>query len=152
MNTGEKRTAAQIVTRGLFAVYALWMAWLLFGQRFGTQIYSQQLARSLNLKPFATVGMYWRLLTGGENSVFWRHAVINLAGNVGMFVPLGFFLPRIFPRVRKFLSTFFLCLLSIVAVEIIQYFTMLGACDIDDLILNMIGICVGYLLSKLKGY
>ena len=69
MTAGGKHSAAQVVTRLLFVAYVLWMLWLLFGQRFGTQIYSQQLARSLNLKPFATVGMYWRLLSGGKNAV-----------------------------------------------------------------------------------
>lgn len=147
-----KRSTAQILIRLLFVAYVLWMLWLLFGQRFGTQVYSQQLARSLNLRPFATVGMYWSLLSGGRSEVFWRHAVINLAGNVGMFIPLGFFLPRFFPKLRRFFSTFLLCLLLIALVEVVQYFTMLGACDIDDVILNMIGICIGYLLSKLKGY
>ena len=147
-----KRATAQIITRLLFVAYVLWMLWLLFGQRFGTQVYTQQLARSLNLRPFATIGMYLRLLSSRSSEVFWRHAIINLAGNIVMFVPLGVFLPRIFSKLRGFFATFFFCLLLIAIVEIIQYFTMLGACDIDDLILNMIGICIGYLLSKVKRY
>lgn len=145
-----KRSTAQIITRLLFVVYILLMLWLLFGQRFGTQIYTQQLARSLNFKPFATVSMYWKMLNSQASEAFLRHAVINLVGNVVMFVPLGFFLPRIFVEFKGFFATFFFCLLLVALVEVIQYFTMLGACDIDDLILNMMGICIGYGLSKRK--
>ena len=152
MSAERKRSTAQILTRLLFVAYALWMLWLLFGQRFGTQIYSQQLARSLNLKPFATIDMYRKLLVSSNSKLFLRHAVINLAGNVAMFVPLGFFLPRIFPEFRRFFATFFFCLLLIATVEVFQYFTMLGACDVDDIMLNMIGISIGYVLSKLKRY
>lgn len=150
MASNRKHSTAQTVIRLLFVVYVFLMLWLLFGQRFGTQVYTQQLARSLNFRPFATVGMYLKLLRSHASEAFWRHAIVNLAGNVVMFVPLGFFLPSIFSEFRGFFATFFFSLLLIALVEVVQYFTMLGACDIDDLILNMMGICIGYLLSKLK--
>lgn len=37
----------------------------------------------------------------------------------------------------------------IVAVELLQLFTLLGSCDIDDLILNMIGAFLGYGLFRM---
>ena len=150
MTAREKRSTAQIITRLLFVAYAVWMLWLLFGQRWGTQVYTQQLAQSLNLKPFATIGKYIGILEKISSEKLLRHAVINLAGNVVMFIPLGFFLPRIFPKLRGFFRTFFACLLLILLVELTQYLTMLGTCDIDDLILNMAGVCIGYLFSKIK--
>lgn len=131
----------------LFVLYCLLMLWLLFGQRWGTELYRQHLAENMNLIPFATLRRYWELLQGGDGSLV-RHAFINLAGNVIMFVPLGFFLPKLFPGVRKFYENFLLCAGLIATVEAIQYLTLLGSCDVDDLILNLVGISLGHLLYR----
>lgn len=149
MASKQKRSAGQILLRAAFIGYILWMLWLLFGQRLGTQIYTQQLAESINLKPFSTISRYIALLGSTSNAMV-RHAIINLVGNVVMFIPLGFFLPRIYRPLRGFLTTFALCLVLIVAVELVQYVTALGTCDVDDLILNMVGVCIGWLFSKIK--
>ena len=79
-----------------------------------------------------------------------RHAFINLAGNVVMFLPLGALLPAANGKLRKFFRTFFLGLGLIVAVEVLQLFTLLGSCDVDDLILNLIGVTLGFILWKLR--
>lgn len=136
----------QILARLAFVCYCGWMLWLLFGQRLGTEVYAQQLALSINLKPLATVGRYLALLERRPSAALVRHAIVNLAGNVVMFIPLGFFLPCIFIRLRGFFRTALAALLLILAVELVQYFTMLGTCDIDDLILNMTGVFVGFLI------
>lgn len=144
------RPAGQSLLRFCFVAYCFLMLWLLFGQRWGTEIYTQALAERINLKPFATIGRYWELLHKTQNQTLLRHAVINLAGNVVMFIPLGVFLPGIWRRFRSFFQTFFLSILLILTVELVQYATNLGTCDIDDLILNMTGIFVGYLFYKIK--
>ena len=66
-----------------------------------------------------------------------------------MFIPLGTFLPALWPKLQKAWKTLLAALLSILAVEIIQLFSLLGRCDIDDLLLNMAGIAVGYALWRL---
>ena len=149
MTAKTKRTGRQVLLRIAFVAYVLWMLWLLFGQRWGTEIYSQELAKSMNLWPFVTINHFIALLKGGSSGLV-THAVINLVGNVVMFVPLGFCLPKIFPKFRSFLKTFFVCFLLIVAVELVQYCTYLGTCDIDDLILNMAGVSIGYLFARIK--
>ena len=73
-----------------------------------------------------------------------RAALINLLGNVVMFVPLGLFLPLIFTKLRKLWRTLFTVTLLIAVVEIAQLFTLLGSCDVDDLILNLLGAALGY--------
>ena len=144
------QSSGQSFLRFCFVAYCFLMLWLLFGQRLGTEIYTQEIADRVNLEPFATIGRYWALLHKTNNQQLLRHAVINLAGNVIMFIPLGIFLPGIWRRFRGFFLTFFAVLLLIVAVELVQYATKLGTCDIDDLILNMIGFCLGYLFYKIK--
>ena len=126
-----------------FAAYGLLMLWLLFGQRWG------QSAGALNLEPFDTVRRYIWVLTHSSDADLLRHAVINLGGNVAMFVPLGFLLPTASVKKRTFFRTFFTALGLIAVVEALQLFTLLGSCDIDDLILNAIGVVLGYGLWKL---
>ena len=63
--------------------------------------------------------------------------------NVVLFVPLGFFLPLLYQGVssaRRAAGTGFLFSLSI---ELIQMFDM-GTTDINDLITNTTGCCLGY--------
>ena len=65
-------------------------------------------------------------------------------GNVGMFLPIGFFTALLWRRGNLWRSTLvgFLASLSI---ETIQLFIDRGT-DLDDLILNTVGAAVGYLL------
>ena len=146
-----KCSRGQILLRMAFVAYVVWMLWLLFGQRLGTEIYSQELARSMNLQPLATIKHFLKLLESDSPGLV-THAKINLAGNVVMFIPLGFCLPRIFPKLRGFFKTLSFCFFLIIAVELLQYYSLLGTCDIDDLILNMVGVTIGYAFSKIKPY
>lgn len=68
-------------------------------------------------------------------------------GNVGMFLPIGFFTALLWRRGRLWRSALagFLASLSI---ETIQLFIDRGT-DLDDLILNTVGAAAGYLLYRL---
>lgn len=68
--------------------------------------------------------------------------------NLVLFVPLGFFLPLLYKKyhhIKNVVLTGFLFSLSI---EIIQMFGW-GATDINDLIINTVGACLGYLIYYL---
>ena len=134
--------------RLIFLCYSALMLWLLFGQRVGSIAYTQHLAQGMNLTPFATLKRYWQLLRSSDGALV-RHAFINLAGNVVMFIPLGYLLPRAFPQLRKFFKTLFLATLMILLIEAVQYFTRLGSCDVDDLILNIPGVILGFWLYRI---
>lgn len=144
----QKRTIGQIVLRLVFLAYTGLMIWLLFGQRLGTGIYGQQ-ADSVNLIPLKTIRMYISMAKNSDSAYLFRHAVVNLAGNVVMFIPLGFYLPYLGKGLRAFWKTMPAALVLIVAVEAVQYFTLLGACDVDDLILNLAGVIIGYISWKI---
>ena len=138
--------------RVLLAVYALVMLWLLFGQRLGMQSavsYWEYVSWSLNLVPFRTIGEYVKILLDPPMAYLLRHAIINLAGNVAMFVPLGVLLPWVFPRLRRFSRCLLVSLGLLVLVEVTQLFTLLGSGDVDDLILNLLGVLLGYTLFRL---
>lgn len=147
--TAVKRSA---LSRLLFLTYCILMLWLLFGQRMegGKLIISfGSSGENVNFVPFKTVRLYLQLLQNGASRALLRHAVINLVGNVIMFVPLGWLLPAVWEKLRAFFKTFLLAGAVICAVEAVQYLTALGSCDIDDLILNLLGVILGYGLWRL---
>lgn len=87
----------------------------------------------VNLIPFQTIRFY--MFSGRvSNAVAFR----NLAGNILAFMPIGILIPLL----RRDLSlgvTFWVGFTLSAAIELTQYFTGLGSCDIDDLILNVFG-------------
>ena len=142
MTKQRKNTFGQVMLRLGFVIYVAAMIWLLFGQRWGEEFY-----RSVNLRPFVTLRLYWKLLHG-ESDYYVRHAFINLVGNVVMFIPLGFFQPYLMKFLRKWYRTLFSTAVLILTIECIQYLTGLGSCDIDDVILNVAGAIIGYILWR----
>jgi len=76
--------------------------------------------------------------------------LMNLLGNILMFVPFGFLVPLFWRKEEHHpvIITFMGCLFS-AFVEMIQLETGLGSCDVDDVILNTIGTILGYLLFRL---
>ena len=131
----------------LFCAYSVFMLYLLFNRAGGIEgmDYWKQIKSNLNLEPFHTIRLFLKVL---DQQAYSAAAVINLGGNVIMFIPLGFFLPLVFPALGKFWRTILATALIITAVELTQLFTLLGSCDIDDLILNVIGAAAGYGLFK----
>ena len=158
------------IMQAAFILYAGLMIWLLFFQSvripdYGAADYWQEVCSGWNLKPFRTIGNFADVLLRkayyiekwGSASVYAdeaRHAVINLGGNVGMLLPLGFFLPGVFSKLRRLWKTLAVSGGIICAVELLQLFSLLGHCDIDDLILNLMGVAIGYgifaILRKIK--
>ena len=100
----------------------------------------------MNLVPFHTIGNYWKVVTRWEFTPLFYHCVINLGGNLLLFIPIGYFLPRLWPFLRNFFSFLLTCTLAITLVELLQLVTLLGSLDIDDLILNLLGMILGYLI------
>lgn len=139
---GKKR---KYLETALFLAYCGLMLWLLFDRSRAAEgvPYWEQVARNNNLRPFHTVMLYARLLASSRRGLV-KLAIVNLLGNVVMFVPLGFFLPRILPRLRKLWRTLLACAGIVTTVELIQLFTLVGSCDVDDLILNLVGAALGY--------
>ena len=135
--------------RFLFVVYAALLLWLLFDRpiaRDPVSDYAQIMRGNMNLIPFHTIGNYWKVVARWEFTPLFRHSVINLGGNIFLFIPIGYFLPRLWPYLRNFFSFLLTCTLAITLVELLQLVTLLGSLDIDDLILNLLGMVVGYLI------
>ena len=103
----------------------------------------RKLLDGVNLVPFRMIRQYFHDF--GTADVFF--AIIMFLGNMGTFLPLGFFLPLLFRGLNGFKIACFGAVFSL-SVEFVQYF--LGRhCDIDDLLLNVLGVVMGYWLYLL---
>lgn len=71
----------------------------------------------------------------------------NSALNCLLFLPLGFFLPLLWPEFRSGKRTFLLGLGVSLVIELLQLFSFRFT-DIDDLILNTLGAVLGFLLAR----
>ena len=145
----KRKVNTQPFWRFLFVVYCGVMLWLLFGRSQGWVEglpYRQMLEQNINLTPLATIRDYWNVVFYRSNDAYFVHCFINLAGNVLLFIPAGWLLPKIFPIQRNFFRFFATCTGLILLVETLQLFTLLGSFDIDDVILNLDGMIVGFLV------
>lgn len=142
--------SCRTVKKTALLIYTAIMLLLLFKRTPGSDggAYWEQLLDQINLSPFHTINIYLRSLFHGSLTQK-RQALINLVGNVIMFVPFGYLLPELYQSFRPFFRFFSTCLVLICLVEILQLMTLLGVLDIDDLILNMLGFSLGYGIYKI---
>ena len=73
-----------------------------------------------------------------------RDLLLNVIGNAAMFVPSGIILPIVYKRLNTFWKVLLAGIGISLCIEIIQLPFSVRATDIDDLILNTIGVIVGY--------
>ncbi len=81
-----------------------------------------------------------------------RDLLVNVIGNVAMFIPSGIVLPIIYKRLDTFLKVLLAGGGISLCIEIIQLPFSVRATDIDDLILNTVGVIVGYGIYALIRY
>ncbi len=133
-----------------FACYILLMLWLLFIRHRGAAMedYWSQLPERVNLVPFSSMGSMLRALWYNPYpNVLWI-VVYNIGGNICMFVPLGLFLRMLFPKCRSFLRCMAAVAVIMTTVELCQLFTLRGFCEVDDVMLNLLGAAIGWLIAK----
>ena len=135
----------------LFCLYCAVMLWLLFAREeaTGDLSYWEQMRLRINLTPFHTIFKQLRRLVRFHEPWGVRHSFVNLGGNVLLFVPLGMFLPLLWKRLRKLWRVLLATAMIIALVEAMQVLTLLGRCDVDDVILNVLGAAMGYGVYKL---
>lgn len=103
-----------------------------------TEISLSQRILNINFSPFKTIIPYLQ----GEPTV--KIALENLLGNIFAFSPLGFLLPLLFEKCNKIKNIFLISFWISFFIETIQVTFSLGSCDIDDLILNVLGSLLGF--------
>ncbi len=90
----------------------------------------------INLRPFLMFKQF-------------RWSSTQVLGNFVMLLPLGIYIPLLFPRLSVFFKVFIICLLVSVCIELMQLITSYRSTDIDDVMLNTTGAAAGYVIYKL---
>lgn len=134
----------------LFIIYLmLIMYMLLFATAFGRNLEISQLLQSVdknqfNIIPFKTVQQYFRYYNiFGPVNFF-----INIFGNILVFIPFGSFY-YILCQKRSFVFFIFFSILLVYSVEMTQVMFQVGRFDIDDIILNVFGASIGYVVARI---
>ena len=73
-----------------------------------------------------------------------RDLLLNLIGNVALFIPTGIILPILFRKRSSFWRVLASGVLISLGIEILQLPFAVRATDIDDLLMNAMGIAIGY--------
>lgn len=92
-----------------------------------------------NLVPFQEIERFWNY-----RDQLGLPAFMNLVGNVVIFMPFGF-LGAMASQHRSFIRTSLDGFLLSLLVEVFQLISKVGRFDVDDLILNTLGVILGYL-------
>ncbi|MDE6780078.1 MAG: VanZ family protein [Ruminococcus sp.] len=130
-------------------VYGLVLLYVLFLRSIGHDhalTYTEYLKYMSNFIPF--ISIYNLFTTPVISTSIVLSFLINFLGNIFLFIPWGFLLPLHFKSLRNFKQFISTTLITILLIESIQLFTMLGIFDIEDIILNAFGACIGFLCCK----
>ena len=138
--SGRKKKIFRAVGKVLFLLYVVFLIYFLFlAEWYGRTGVSEEYRYNLELfREIKRFIIYREQL--GAFAVF-----ANLAGNILIFVPYGFFV-SVASRERGFFKTLFFSMGLSLCVEIIQLFTRVGSFDVDDILLNTIGGVLGYIV------
>ncbi len=132
----------------LLFLYYLWVLAnvLFFDKAFGRGFTKHAKLEAVNFEPFRTIKNY--LLAYHNDNISLRLVVINLLGNLAAFGPMGFFLPALYKWQRSIFFFTATLTLSIITVEVTQVYSGAGSCDVDDLILNLTGALIVYVICR----
>ncbi len=117
-----------------YTIFLLYLMFIGFGRE-------QHEANIVRLLPLVSTILFV------QNTTSWENIIINLFGNIIMFIPFGFlgWLNAKYFSFKKLIVDF---LSVLIIVEALQYLTRLGVFDIDDLALNSLGVWIGFQMRK----
>lgn len=121
-----------------------------WGKSFGWMVFAGYLIIVVYATFFRNAGHYrdwnfhlfraWREAWNNFSVKNWANVLLN----VGMFCPLGFLLPLLIRKFRKWYLTIPTGFVISLIIELFQLILARGICDVDDLFANTLGTAVGY--------
>ena len=149
-NKKYKSINSGIILRLLFGAYCIALFLVLFVRKrfnIGDEPYWEQVKMSINLVPFRTIYGSVYIIVHRTNPYLTPHEIISLLGNFALFMPFGYFIPRLFGRYRVFVKFILLTFAVLLSIEILQVLTLRGSFDVDDILLNLAGAVIGFFIE-----
>lgn len=152
-----RRRAVRAVLLVLFAFYCAALLGALIVSRVDYANFAQTNAAywdnfdlMTNFRPFETVRLYLNAIK--YNYIGMEIPLSNLVGNAMLFMPMAVFLPCLFRPMRRLWLFALTMALSLVAVEALQLTLSCGSCDVDDVLLNLVGTLIVFGLLKIPAF
>lgn len=110
---------------------------------FNITIYSRFIKGfSYNLIPFKTISKYFYYIES-------HNIIINVIGNIIILMPVEYLIVKIF-NINRFKNNQIISISFSLLIELLQLITKSGVFDIDDIILNVLGMSIVYLIMRRK--
>lgn len=145
----NRELAVREIALGLFILFMISLLALVFQGTYQSPAGMLQSAQErlreglgINLTPFRTIGVYFELHEGLD------HFLVNIMGNIVMFLPWGLGLPLLWRRNQKVWRILLYAAALPLFIETTQLFIGRSV-DVDDFLLNFLGGCLGGLLYAL---
>lgn len=149
----EKKHGGRLFMGTCLLVYVILMVLLLYAKGVSTCAYRIELAKSqgywetvrryTNPVPLKTIRPFLSLVSSFS---LYDKIMNQIVGNILIFIPTGIFLPFYHEKLRRPVIFCVTALLLILFVEISQVLSFLGSFDVDDILLNICGCLIGWLL------
>ena len=97
--------------------------------------------KTVQLVPFTTI---YKMFTQVDD---FKYFSVNIIGNIFVFIPFGF-LGIVFEKLKKAKFLFPVFILGICFIEFLQFITKRGYAEIDDVILNTMGVAIGFWIYR----
>ena len=146
----DSRSRTQIMRRTFFCLFVIYLVLffaLVFVDGYFGYSRTDSTKRTLNLIPFKTFSLLYGTFRGW---VAVQKPIINLVGNFVICMPFALFLPILFKKQQKFLVFLLTVFCAVLLVEVAQYVTARGVCDIDDFIFNIGGAAAAFAVLHTK--
>ena len=140
----NKRRMFYILHSIAFIIYLINLTYQLF---LNPSLRHVKAVSSVNISPLKTMFLYYNAYT--RHTLPIKNIILNMIWNVMLFMPFGYFVYVLCKPMRSFLPYFIFFLFLITGVEGIQYVARVGSADIDDIILNMSGVLILFIIMKI---
>lgn len=131
--------------KAVWSLFGLYTAFLLYMMLLGFDRTAQTTGYRFNLIPFDTIHRY----VFHSSAFTTGNWIINLFGNIGVFIPYGLLLPLLLKRCRTLLRMLLVFFAGLFVAELLQLLLRVGSFDVDDFLLNGLGAAIGYGLYAL---
>jgi len=136
----RRRGGGKSVTKMQFGALFLLLGWIVVVMTLTTFSRGPNFEGWVNLRLLSGYVSAWHQWSLSE----WQLIIFNMI----MFAPLGFLLPLLSKRTRRFLTVLCLSFLVAMGIEFVQVISRRGIFELDDLFHNTLGSIAGFLLMR----
>ena len=134
------------ITWILFILYIIFLLSTIVYTKLTTGAIYPELNIKSNLVPFTSIIVTITLLLTKTQGFYYIFDYLIL--DIILFIPLGLFLPILFPKTKKIKNFILICLTISIIKELFQLLLNVGMFNIDDIILNLSGAIISYTIFK----